>query len=104
MTENTGAPAITKRPSWICSTWVATPFIGARTVVKSRLRWASSRAALRLQVGRKRFERQIGVAEQLVQGIRVLHPDQLQLRLCGDQSGAAVVEIELRSGIALDQR
>ena len=46
MTENTGAPDITKRPSWICSTCVATPFIGARTVVRSRLRWASSSAAL----------------------------------------------------------
>src|SRR6266576_1503550 len=46
MTENTGAPAMTKRPSWMLSTWVATPFIGARTVVRSRLRWASSSAAL----------------------------------------------------------
>ena len=46
MTENTGAPAMTWRPSWICSTWVAVPFIGARTVVRSRLRWASSSAAL----------------------------------------------------------
>ena len=46
MIENTGVPAVTKRPSWIWSTWVATPAIGARITVWSRLRSASSSLAL----------------------------------------------------------
>ena len=46
MTENTGVPAATKRPSWMLSTWVAMPFIGARSTVWSRLRCAWSSAAL----------------------------------------------------------
>ena len=46
MTLNTGVPAVTKRPSWIWSTWVAMPAIGARITVWSRLRWAWSSAAL----------------------------------------------------------
>ena len=46
MMLNTGAPAMTKRPSWICSTCVAMPAIGARIMVWSRLRWAWSSAAL----------------------------------------------------------
>ena len=46
ITENTGAPAIAKRPSWIWSTCVAMPLIGARITVWSRLRSAWSSAAL----------------------------------------------------------
>ena len=46
ITENTGVLAGTKRPSWMLSTCVAMPSIGARTTVWSRSRWACSTAAL----------------------------------------------------------
>ena len=59
---------------------------------------------LGLLVGRKLLERQIGIAEQLVERGRSLLLDELQLGLRGDQRGGAVVEVELRAEIALDQR
>ena len=46
ITLKIGVPAATKRPSWIFSTWVAVPDMGARTIVWARLRSASSTAAL----------------------------------------------------------
>ena len=59
---------------------------------------------LGLHVGRKLLERQLGIAEQLIERVGSLLRDQLALRLRGDQGGGAVVEIELRAGLALDQR
>ena len=46
ITANTGVPAVTKRPSWMLSTCVAMPSIGARSTVWSRSRCAWSSAAL----------------------------------------------------------
>ncbi len=59
---------------------------------------------LGLHIGRKLLERQLGIAEQLVERGRPLLLDELQLGLRGDHRGGAVVEIELRAEIALDQR
>ena len=46
MMLKTGIPAVTNRPSWMLSTWVAVPGIGALTRVWSRSRCAWSTAAL----------------------------------------------------------
>src|SRR4029450_13963469 len=55
---------------------------------------------LRLQIGRELFERQIGIAEQLVQrGAELLFP-KLELQLRGEESCPGVVEVELRAGLA----
>ena len=59
---------------------------------------------LGLHVGRKLLQRQIGIAEQLLQRVGALLLDELLLRLRGDQCGRGVVEVELRADIALDQR
>ena len=56
---------MTKRPSWIWSTWVAMPPIGARITVWSRLRCGLAERRLGLGIGRELLERQIGIAEQL---------------------------------------
>jgi len=50
----------------------------ARDGVRSRLRWRR-RARPCLHVSGKLLERQLGIAEQLIEGSRVLHLDQLQL-------------------------
>src|SRR5689334_23112316 len=59
---------------------------------------------LRLQIGRELFERQIGIAEQLVQrGAELLFP-KLKLQLGGEESRPGVVEVELRAGLAGRER
>ena len=67
MMLNTGMPAVTKRPSWMLSTWVAVPAIGAlqHGVVEVALRLVER--GLGLLIGRELLDRQIGIAEQLVQ-------------------------------------
>jgi len=61
MTLNTGRAGHDEAAELVWSTCVAMPFIGARTVVRSRLRWASSARGLGLHVSGKLLERQLGL-------------------------------------------
>ena len=67
MMLSTGVPAVTKRPSWMLSTCVAVPAIGDLSLVWSRSRSACSSAALACTIGREFFDRELGIAEQLVE-------------------------------------
>ncbi len=65
--EDRRAGGMTKRPSWMLSTCVAVPAIGARSdrVVEIALRLIER--GLGLRVSGELLERQIGVAKQLVE-------------------------------------
>ena len=66
MTENTGAPASDEAAELdLVDLRSDAVHRCAHTVVRSRLRWASSSARLGLHVGRELLERQFGIAEQL---------------------------------------
>ena len=71
-TANTGWPAAATRPSSICGTCVATPSIGASTLVLRRLRSASSSAGLGLHVVGELVDRRVGAAAELHRDRRLL--------------------------------
>src|SRR4029077_5794070 len=52
----------------------------------------------------KILDREIGIAEQLVERAGELLAAELQLQLCGEQRRLGVVEIHLRAGAALGER
>ena len=71
-------------------------------MVEIALRLVERRLGLR--IGRKFLDRQIGIAEQLVQSRIALLDGEFGLQLCGDDRGQSSVEIGLRAGLRTDQR
>ncbi len=97
-------PAATKRPTWMLSTCVAVPEIGARTTVWSKSRCALSSAALACAYSGNCASGRFGIAEQLAERGVALLDGELRLQLRGHQRGAGGIDVGLRAGLRFHQR
>ena len=99
ITLSTGVPAGTKRPSWILSTCVAVPDIGARTIGVVEIALGVVERGLGLGVFGELGERQVGIAEQLIERGVALLRGELRLQLRGHQRGGGGIDVGLRAGL-----